>query len=271
MAKKKATKKTRKRRVIRQTASSQSATPSQNPNATGPDFYDIFKEKSKMYSTYKGALDQASHASLEMRDIGLLRNLAVPIGPDDYVKASLSECNDSDVLCKWVRIGYKRNAKAFEEHGDAHLGEILKRTKPQNLELMLTNVKLKDSSDNVSYKDALTMHRKYQEMYKTLADSQREDATEEQKKKASESMKEGVIKFYKSEYGNDSEMLDALKSLVEIDEQLRQRRYMGFVKEKGKRFDEKVGTHLDSYLKSAVADKLECYAILATDLSDRQQ
>jgi len=238
----------------------------QDSGAPNVDVYTRFKELNSMYSVYKQGLEDAKSHSTEHRDVGLLQKLAVPIGPESIEQASLSQLNDTDVLLKFVKIGYKRNAKAFEEHGDSNLKEILKKAPKNNLEYMVNSVELKDSASDAKYNDALSIHKKYQEMYKNLADYQREDTTEDEKKEASKKIKAEVITFYGTKYKDDADMLDALKSLAEVDEKLVLTRYTLFTKDKRKEFDEKTKDNLDSYIKSAVKDKLGCYSILAADI-----
>lgn len=232
-----------------------------------PDFYEEFKEKGQIHPVYKNALKP----SPKKRDMGLLQKLAPIIIPEklDIERAGLSQSNDSELLSKFVTLGYERNKNELITIGDANLKTILKKVPEQNLEYMLREVELKDSSNVSLYNETIPIHKDYQTMWKNLINSKRDDINAEEKNEALANIKNRVISFYESEC-NDREVLDLLKDLAEISD-IKLTRYQMFIKDKRNEFDNKIGKdNLDSYLKSSAADKADCYSLLAAELRSQR-
>jgi len=227
-----------------------------------------FREKFAKYSPYVLAFEQANDP--ENPDIRGLKRLAVANVPDSHPNSEIERervgrTNDIQVISKFFNIGYKRIAKDFEAYGDKNIKRILKKTPQKNLEMILASVELKRKIPQ-AYKSVAQIHQDYQEMYRVLAVYKNDESEEDDREKALKTMEKKVTDFYTANYSGNPEVLDALKYLAKVDSELKVARYMGFVGDKRKEFDNKVGDKLGPYLSDTVKDKLALYSMIASDL-----
>ena len=226
--------------------------------------YKMFRENFTKYSPYAIALEKFQDP--DNPDIRGLRELAISNVPKKLTleRERISKTDDIKAISGFFDIGYKRTQKDFEIYGDNNIKEIIKETPKRNLELILASVELK-SKDFGTYSGVANIHKDYQKMYGTLAIYQDKESDEEDKEASLKTMERSLVKFYESGYGKDKETLDALKYLAKIDTELKVIRYLGFMGDKRKEFDTKVGDNLGPYLRDSVKNKLALYAMIVAD------
>ena len=231
--------------------------------------YKIFRDYFAKYSPYVIALEKFKDP--ENPDIRGLRKLAISNVPKNLnlERERISKTDDIEAISGFFNIGYKRTQKDFEIYGDDNIKELIKKTPKRNLELILASVELK-SKDFENYGGAVNIHKDYQKMYETLAIYQDKESEEEDREKSLKTMEKRLFRFYESENIKDKEILDALKYLAKIDTELKIIRYVGFIEDKRKEFDTKVGDNLGPYLRDSVKNKLALYAMITTDFKKRK-
>lgn len=231
--------------------------------------YKVFRDYFEKYSPYAIALEKSQDP--DNPDIRGLKRLAVENVPEAlaHERERVSKTNDPEAIFKFFNIGHKRTQKDFEIYGDNNIKTLIKETPKRNLELILASVELK-SKDFGNYGAVVNIHKDYKKMYETLAIYQDKESDEEDKEKSLKTMEKRLVRFYVSEHGTDKETLDALKYLAKIDTELKVIRYMGFIGDKRKEFDAKVGDNLGPYLRDSVKNKLALYAMIASDLKKRR-
>lgn len=231
--------------------------------------YKTFRDYFTKYSPYAIALEKFQDP--ENPDIRGLRKLAILNVPEDltFERERISKTNDIGAISGFFNVGYKRTQKDFEICGDDNIKKLIKEAPKRNLESILASVELK-SKDFGKYSGVANIHKDYQKMYGTLVIYQDKESEVEDKEESLKTMEKSLVKFYVAGYSKDKETLDALKYLAKIDTELKITRYIGFIEDKRKEFDTKVGDNLGPYLRDSVKNKLALYAMIATDFKKRK-